>query len=97
VGLRDVWGDEPLPTPPVLKPFQRNITYGKARGNTRGYQSDRSKTRKLLDKFLYTGSIETFALSEAQDSTGRLGRFGIGLKIKVGLGDVCVSDHFGSL
>lgn len=95
VGLKDVWEDEPAPTPPILKPFQKDITYGKARGNTWGYQSDRSKTRKRLDKFLYTGSIETFALSEAQDTTGKLGRFGIGLKTKVGLDDVWVSDHFG--
>lgn len=95
VGLKDVWEDEPAPTPPALKPFQKDITYGKARGNTWGYQSDRARTRKRLDKFLYTGSIETFALSEAQDTTGKLGRFGIGLKTKVGLDDVWVSDHFG--
>ncbi|KAM0185928.1 hypothetical protein ACHAPI_011966 [Fusarium lateritium] len=95
VDLTDVWEDEPAPTPPVLKPFQKDITYGKARGNTWGYQSDRARTRKRLDKFLYTGSIETFALSEAQDTIGKLGRFGIGLKTKVGLDDVWVSDHFG--
>ncbi|KAJ4859747.1 endonuclease/Exonuclease/phosphatase family domain-containing protein [Trichoderma breve] len=95
VNLKDVWEDEPARTPPALKPFQKDITYGKARGNTWGYQSDRAKTRKRLDKFLYTGSIETFALSEAQDITGKLGRFGIGLKTKAGLDDVWVSDHFG--
>ncbi|PON20200.1 hypothetical protein TGAM01_v210921 [Trichoderma gamsii] len=53
VGLKDVWEDEPAPTPPALKPFQKDITYGKARGNTWGYQSDRARTRKRLDKFLY--------------------------------------------
>ncbi|VUC31639.1 unnamed protein product [Clonostachys rosea] len=95
VNLKDVWEDEPAPAPPALKPFKRDITYGKARGNTWGYQSDSARTRKRLDKFLYTGPIETFALSECQDTTGRLGRFGIGLKTKVGLGDVWVSDHFG--
>lgn len=95
VDLKDVWEDEPAPAPPASKPFRRDITYGKARGNTWGYQSDRARTRKRLDKFLYTGSIETFALSEAQDTTGKLGRFGIGLKTKVGLNDVWVSDHFG--
>lgn len=95
VGLKDVWEDEPAPTPHVLKPLQKDMTYGKARGNTWGYQSDRSRTRKRLDKFLYTGSIETFALSEAQDTTGKLGRFAIGLKTKVGSDNVWVSDHFG--
>ncbi|KAI3399715.1 hypothetical protein diail_5782 [Diaporthe ilicicola] len=95
VGLKDVWEDEPAPKPPVLKSFQKDITYGKARGYTWGYQSDKARPRKRLDKFLYTGSVETVALSEAQDTTGKLGRFGIGLKTKVGSGDVWVSDHFG--
>lgn len=95
VDLKDVWEDEPVPTPPVLKPFQKDVTFGQARGNTWGYQSDNAKTRKRLDKFLYTGSIETFAVNETQDVTGNLGRFGIGLKTKVGLNDMWVSDHFG--
>ncbi|KAI1466836.1 uncharacterized protein F4812DRAFT_433014 [Daldinia caldariorum] len=95
VGLKDVWEDEPAPTPPGRKPFQKDLTYGKARGNTWGYQCNGAKSRRRLDKFLYTGSIETFALSEAQDTTGKLGRFGIGLKTKVGSNDVWVSDHFG--
>ncbi|RYP25231.1 hypothetical protein DL765_000112 [Monosporascus sp. GIB2] len=94
VGLKDVWEDEPAPTPPVLKPFQKDTTYGRARGNTWGYQSDKARTRKRLDKFLYTGSIETLAVDEAQDVTGKLGRFGIGLKTNIGM-DVWVSDHFG--
>lgn len=94
VDLKDAWEDEPAP-PPVLKPFQKDITFGQARGNTWGYQSDKAKTRKRLDKFLYTGSIETFGLNETQDVTGKLGRFGIGLKTKVGRNDMWVSDHFG--
>lgn len=36
-----------------------------------------------MDKFLYTGSIETVAIHEVQDITGRLGRLGIGLKTEV--------------
>ena len=36
-----------------------------------------------MDKFLYTGSLETVALDEAQDVIGRLGRLGIGLKTEV--------------
>ncbi|KAK5989642.1 hypothetical protein PT974_07896 [Cladobotryum mycophilum] len=96
VGLKDVWEDEPPPSSPVRKSFQKDPTYGRAKGNTWGYQSDGAKSRKRLDKFLYTGSIETVALGEeAQDVTGRLGRFGIGLKTRVGVDDIWVSDHFG--
>lgn len=36
-----------------------------------------------MDKFFYTGSIETVALNEAQDVSGRLGRLGIDLKTEV--------------
>jgi len=36
-----------------------------------------------MDKFFYTGSIETIALNEAQDVSGRLGRLGIDLKTEV--------------
>ncbi|KAL2011634.1 hypothetical protein VTN00DRAFT_4352 [Thermoascus crustaceus] len=83
VDLKDVWEDVPPPPVPVLKPFQKDLSYGRARGNTWGYQS-KAKDRKRLDKFFYTGrSIETVALSEAQDVTGRLGRFGIELKTEV--------------
>ena len=36
-----------------------------------------------MDKFLYTGSLATEALSEVQDLSGKIGRLGIGLKTKV--------------
>lgn len=36
-----------------------------------------------MDKFFYTGSIETVAIHGVQDITGRLGRLGIGLKTEV--------------
>jgi hypothetical protein len=36
-----------------------------------------------VDKFLYTGSIETVTLHEAQDVSGRLGRLGINLRTDV--------------
>jgi hypothetical protein len=36
-----------------------------------------------MDKFFYTGSIETFAVDDAQDAVGRLGRLGMGLKTEV--------------
>ncbi|KAK0105032.1 hypothetical protein ONS95_004600 [Cadophora gregata] len=85
VNLQDVWEDVPAPVIPVLKPFKKDLTYGRARGNTWGYQSKRSKNRKRMDKFLYTGSLEIVALDEPQDVTGRLGRLGIGLKTEIGV------------
>jgi tyrosyl-DNA phosphodiesterase 2 len=36
-----------------------------------------------MDKFFYTGSIETFAIHEVQDISGKLGRLGIGLRTEV--------------
>lgn len=83
VDLKDVWEDEPAPPPPVLKPFEKGTSYGRARGNTWGYQSTRQRDRKRMDKFLYTGSVETFAADDAQDVAGRLGRLGMGLKTEV--------------
>ncbi|KAI8944995.1 Endonuclease/exonuclease/phosphatase [Xylaria longipes] len=97
VDLNDVWEDEPAPPLPVLKPFKKDTSYGRARGNTWGYQSPKSRNRKRLDKFFYTGSVETFAVHEAQDIAGRFGRFGIGLKteIEAWKKESWVSDHFG--
>lgn len=83
VDLNDVWEDVPAPSRPVRKPFQKDLSYGRARGNTWGYQSSKKQGGKRMDKFLYTGSIETLAVDEAQDTTGKLGRFGIGLKTEV--------------
>jgi tyrosyl-DNA phosphodiesterase 2 len=82
VNLRDVWEDVPAPPVPVLKPFQKDTSYGRARGNTWGYQS-KSRNGKHLDKFLYTGQMETAVLEELTDVDGRLGRVGMGLKTEV--------------
>lgn len=83
IDLKDVWEDVPAPPIPKLRPFQKDLTYGRARGNTYGYQSDKNRERKRLDKFFYTGSLETVPLSEVHDFTGKLGRLGIGLKTEV--------------
>jgi tyrosyl-DNA phosphodiesterase 2 len=83
VDLKDVWEDVPAPPIPILKPFQKDLSYGQARGNTWGYQSNGKRERKRMDKFLYTGSIETVAIHGIQDTIGRLGRLGIGLKTEV--------------
>ena len=110
IDLRDVWEDTPSLPGPCLKPFQKDLTYDRAEGNTWGYQSKGARSRKRMDKFLYTGSVDTEALSEAQDLSGKIGRLGIGPKTKVevlafnseiGYGcmrktvDGWVSDHFG--
>jgi tyrosyl-DNA phosphodiesterase 2 len=83
IDLKDMWEDMPAPPIPVLRPFQKELSYGQARGNTWGYQSNGRRGRKRMDKFFYTGSIQTVAVQEAQDITGRLGRLGIGLKTEV--------------
>jgi tyrosyl-DNA phosphodiesterase 2 len=83
VDLCDVWEDIPPPPIQVLKPFQKDLTLGRARGNTWGYQSRCSRTRKRLDKFFYTGSVDMVVLAELQDFAGKIGRLGIGLKTKV--------------
>ncbi|KAM0539462.1 hypothetical protein ACHAO7_012154, partial [Fusarium culmorum] len=96
---KDVWEDEPSTAPPVSNPSQKDSTSGKGKGKGKGKKrsphGDRTREGEQLDTFLYTGSIETVALKEAQDTTGRLGRFGIGLKTKSGSDNVGVSDHFG--
>ena len=66
-----------------MKLFQKDLTYGRAKGNTWGYQSAGPRGRKRMDKVLYTGSVGTEALSEAQDLSGKIGRLGIGLKTEV--------------
>jgi tyrosyl-DNA phosphodiesterase 2 len=83
VELYDVWEDTALPPIPPRKPFQKDLTFGRAKANTWGYQSQGAKSRKRLDKFFYTGSVDTIALAEVQDLTGKIGRLGIGLKTKV--------------
>jgi hypothetical protein len=84
VNLKDVWKDEPAPPIPAkLNPGKKDLTYGQARGKTWGYQSLTRRTRKRLDKFFYTGQVETVALSEVGDVTGRFGRVGIDLKTEI--------------
>lgn len=84
IDLKDVWKDVPAPPPPESEPFQKDLTYGRARGNTWGYQSEKSRSRKRLDEFFYTGSLETLPVVESQGLAGKIGRLGIGLKTKIG-------------
>ena len=86
VSLKDVWEDAPKQVLPELEPGEEDPTYGRARGNTFGYQSGYRSPRKRLSKFFYTGKVDSIALSEplVQDVTGKLGRVGIGCKTAVG-------------
>jgi tyrosyl-DNA phosphodiesterase 2 len=95
VDLCDVWEDIPPPVIPALKPFQRDLTLGRARGNTWGYQSRNAKARRQrLDKFFYTGAVEVIALNEIKDLAGKIGRLGIGLKTKVEVWEISPGDRF---
>lgn len=76
VDLYDVWEDTPSPIVPI-KQTRKDLTHGRAMGNTWGYQSESAHSRKRLDKFFYPGLVE------AQDLTGKVGRLGIGVKTKV--------------
>ncbi|QPC60668.1 hypothetical protein HYE67_002899 [Fusarium culmorum] len=104
-GCNDVWDDESSVVPPVSKSSQKDITSGKGKrkgkskskgkGSKGSPHSDKTRKGEQSDTFLYRGLIETVALKEAHDTTGRLGRFGIGMKTKSGSDNVGVSDHFG--
>jgi hypothetical protein len=83
IDLKDVWEDVPAPPIPKLKPFQRDLTFGRAKGNTYGYQSDANRARQRLDKFFHSGALETIPLDEFDATTGRLSRLGLGLKTEV--------------
>ena len=83
VNLRDMWEDDPVPPAPVKRPAKKDDTYGRAKGNTWGYQTSGRPTRKRCDKFLYTGPLETIPIDDIQDGIGRLRRFGIGLTTEV--------------
>ncbi|KAI9691891.1 MAG: hypothetical protein M1822_007964 [Bathelium mastoideum] len=81
VGLRDVWLSHSLPPVPKLKPIEKK--YGRAKGNTFGYQSIKRQEGMRSDKFFYTGRLEVVPLEEFDDSTRGLSRLGLGLKTEV--------------
>ena len=83
IDLRDVWEDVPLLPGPKLQPFKKDLTFGRAKGNTWGYQSRKARARKRMDKFLYGGSIEIEPLDGLPHMTGKIGRVGVGLQTQV--------------
>lgn len=83
VDMQDVWEDVSTPSMSARKLFQKDLTDGRTRGNTWGYQSKAKRNGKRMDKFYYTGLLEIVGLEEAQDITGRFGRIGMRLKTEV--------------
>ncbi|CAM1505871.1 Fc.00g115080.m01.CDS01 [Cosmosporella sp. VM-42] len=83
VKLDDIWEELPPPPVPKLGPLQQDQHCGKEKGSTWGYQPFRRHDPKRLDKFLYTGSIGTLPVINAQDALGKNGLVGVGLRTKV--------------
>ncbi|KAM5364450.1 hypothetical protein ACJZ2D_011510 [Fusarium nematophilum] len=77
VDLKDVWEDAQPAS------FQGDEPHCMKDGNTWGYQPHQRWGSKRMDKFLYSGRIETLSTRDTQDPTGRIRRFGIGLKTLV--------------
>ncbi len=74
VSLCDIWENTPRPTNPIFETLK---------GNTWGYQTPNARSKRRLDKFLYTGTADIVSLAEVRDFAGKVGRLGIGLKTKV--------------
>ncbi|XEV01454.1 hypothetical protein FSHL1_006741 [Fusarium sambucinum] len=91
IDLMSNWRNKKGPAPSTLK-----RSYYRERSNARAdawlFHPDRKRYERKLDKFLYTGSIETFTLDETEDKLGYFGRF---WKIQAGPEEVCVSEHGG--
>ncbi|KAH7371713.1 hypothetical protein BKA66DRAFT_443907 [Pyrenochaeta sp. MPI-SDFR-AT-0127] len=83
INLNDAWEDVPPPPLPILKPFQRDLSYGRARGHTYGYHPNGSRIRSRKDKYYYAGTVEIVPLTESHDIAGKLGRIGVGLTAEV--------------
>lgn len=84
IQLQDAWENGPEEATPKHKPGQKDLTNGRARGNTWGYQQDDGSRRGARrDKILYTGSLQGVPLIHGQELTRGIRRLGIGLKATV--------------
>jgi tyrosyl-DNA phosphodiesterase 2 len=107
VEIRDAWEDTVFANPPIPEHGKLDTSFGLLSGHTWGYQSKQMEwTPNRLDKFMYTGAIETTPLNETRKLGESPGRLGINLTTGVPLGlqplkpdetvqKVWVSDHFG--
>jgi tyrosyl-DNA phosphodiesterase 2 len=99
INLRDFWEESVEAQGPSatgdaeLKSVEKDLTFGRAEGHTWGYQSRSNRwPPRRFDKFFYTGDLEMVALGEVKDSSGKVGRLGMGVKTEKG---TWISDHFG--
>ncbi|KAH6886991.1 hypothetical protein B0T10DRAFT_530317 [Thelonectria olida] len=75
VNLNDIWEDASLES-------------SQGAGNTRRYQSPQGRESKRMDKFFYSGAVETLSVRDAPDSTSRIKHFG-----EVGSGQTVTRPH----
>jgi tyrosyl-DNA phosphodiesterase 2 len=107
MGLKDAWEDESFAYRPNPEHGELDPSFGLLSGHTWGYQSKETEwAPDRLDKFMYTGAIETTPLNETRKPGWLLGRLGVCLTADVPLGlqplkpdetvqKAWVSDHFG--
>lgn len=73
-GPSDMDGDE-------VKPCENAPTFGRAEGHRWGYQVRGRWLPKRFDKLLYTGDLEVVVLKDIKDSSGKVGRLGVGCQV----------------
>lgn len=83
IDLQDIQEETNTLPIPKLKPFQKDLTYRRARGYIQGKQLRNSKGGKRLDKLFYTRSIDAVAVAKVEDYIGKVGQLGIGLKTNI--------------
>jgi hypothetical protein len=85
MGLEDARQDILL-TISATKDSQLNSSHDRVSGHTRGYQSRMAKWMpNCLDKFMYTGSIESIPLDDAYISEAKFKRLVIDLTVEIPL------------
>ncbi|RSM20249.1 hypothetical protein CDV31_001046 [Fusarium ambrosium] len=77
VDLRDIWEDG------QMMPQQDGNCQNENGGGTWGDRSSRYRGSKRLDKFLYSGAIESLAFEDSTNCSERVRRFGVGLRTAV--------------
>ncbi|RTE84673.1 hypothetical protein BHE90_000785 [Fusarium euwallaceae] len=77
VDLRDIWEDG------QMMPQQDGNCQNEKGGGTWGDRSSRHRGSKRLDKFLYSGAIESLAFEDSTNCSERVRRFGVGLRTAV--------------
>ncbi|RSL52229.1 hypothetical protein CEP54_011030 [Fusarium duplospermum] len=77
VGLRDIWEDN------QMIPQQHDTSRHEEGGGTWDHKSSQHRGPKRLDKFLYSGAIESLEFGVSPGSSERVHRFGVGLKTPV--------------